>query len=144
MQGRSGILYVNVVSSLEIRHHSLREPHVEVCLDRVQHVTLIEVRVCEQKLHLKLIDDLVDFLLTSALPWSKLTIASFDLNFDLCVIKIELISSDHVFPVLGTRECVNLHPLNQLIRNIRLVVVALLAIPHLYVLDGTCLIIVLV
>jgi hypothetical protein len=70
MQGRSGILDVNVVSSLEIRHHSLREPHVEVCLDRVQHVTLIKVRVCEQKLHLKLIYELIDFLLTSALPWS--------------------------------------------------------------------------
>ena len=60
------------------------------------------------------------------------------------MIKIELISSDHVLPVLGTRECVNLHPLNQLIRNIRLVVVALLTIAHLYVLDGAGLIIVLV
>jgi len=70
MQSRSGILYVNIVSSLEIRHHSLREPHIEVCLDRIQHVTLIEVRVCEQKLHLKLIYELIDFLLTSALPRS--------------------------------------------------------------------------
>jgi len=60
------------------------------------------------------------------------------------VIKIELISSDHVLSVLGTCKCVNLDPLNQLIRNIRLVVVALLAIAHLYVLDGAGLIIVLV
>jgi hypothetical protein len=70
MQGRRGILDVNIVSSLEIRHHPLREPHVKVCLDRVKNVTLIEVRVCEQELHLKLIDELIDFLLTSTLPWS--------------------------------------------------------------------------
>jgi hypothetical protein len=60
------------------------------------------------------------------------------------VLKIELVSSDHVLPVLGTRERINLHPLNQLIRNIRFVVVTLLAITHLYVLDDAGLIIVLV
>ena len=70
MQGRSCILDVYIVSSLEIRHHTLREPHVKVCLDRVKNVTLIEVRVCKQELHLKLIDELIDFLLTSALPRS--------------------------------------------------------------------------
>ena len=47
MKGGSGILNVNIVSSLEIRHHTLRESHVKVCLNRVKNVTLIEVRVCE-------------------------------------------------------------------------------------------------
>lgn len=70
MQGRCGILDVNIVSSLEIRHHALREPHVKVCLNRVKNVTLIEVRVCEQELDLQLIDQLIDFLLTSALTRS--------------------------------------------------------------------------
>lgn len=56
MQGRSGILDVDIVSSLEIRHHTLREPHIKVCLNGVKNVTLIKVRICEQELHLKLID----------------------------------------------------------------------------------------
>lgn len=60
------------------------------------------------------------------------------------MIEIELISSDHVLPVLGTCECVNLHPLNQLIRNIRFLVVTLLAITHFYVLANAGLIIIIV
>ena len=57
---------------------------------------------------------------------------------------IELIASDHILFVLRTCESVNLHPLNQLIRNIRLVVVTLLAIAHLNVLYGAGLIIILI
>jgi hypothetical protein len=60
------------------------------------------------------------------------------------VAAIELISSNHVLPGLWTCECVNLHPLYQLIRNIRLVVVTLLAIAHLNVLDGAGFIIILI
>ena len=144
MQGSSSILDEYVVSSLEVCHHPLGQSHVKVSLNRIIDVSLVEVRVCEHKLNLKLVYQVINLLFRSALPWGDSIIAPFDLDFDHCMSLIKLISSDHVGLVLRACKRVNLNPVNQLIRNIRLVVVTLLAGTHINLSDRLSLFIIVI
>ena len=130
MEGCSSILDVDVVSSLEIGHHAFRESHIKVSFDRILDITLVKVRVSIYELHLEFVNELIYLLIAPALPRCLFFAALLELNFDLCVFLIQLISSDHECFVLWACKSLDLNPFYELLRNIGLVVVALLAGTH--------------
>ncbi len=144
MQSRCSVLNVDIISSLEISDHTLWESHVEISLNWIIYITLVEVWISENELNLQLVDKFIDFAFTSTLSRCFRFIASSYANLYLSVFLIQLISSDHVGLIFRTRKCLYLHSVNQPIRNIRFVVIALFATSHVYLFDPLAFIIVIV
>ena len=138
MKSSGRILNVDIISSLKVGHHTFRESHIKVGFYRIMDISLVKVGVSEDELDLEFVNKLINLLIASAFAWRALFTAFLDLNFDLSVFLIQLISSDHVCFVLRTSERFNLNPFYELIRNIRLVVVALFASSHFYLPDFHC------